>query len=127
MSDDRFTLKGRLTAFGFALKGLQFLWAGEPTTRFHAAGSVLAIVAAWALGLASWEWALVILMIGLVWFAEAVNSALERACDAITLDRHPMIGKAKDLAAASVLIMALTALGVAVVIFGPHVLALVGA
>ena len=127
MSDDRFTLKGRLTAFTFALNGLKFLWTGEPTTRFHAAGTVLALIGAWAFGFAAWEWAFVILLIGLVWFAEAVNSALERACDAITLERHPMIGRSKDLAAASVLIVSLTALGVAIVLFGPRLLALLGA
>lgn len=115
-----------MTAFRFAIKGLATLWRGEPTTRFHAAGSILALLGAWGFGFARWEWALVLLLIGLVWFAEAINSAIERACDAITLDRHPMIGKAKDLAAAAVLTVALTALAMAVLLYGPRVVALLG-
>ena len=125
MSDDRFTLKGRLTAFTFALRGLKFLWQGEPTTRFHAAGTILALAGAWAFDFAAWEWAFVVAFIGLVWVVEGMNSAVERACDAITRERHPLIGRAKDLAAGAVLIMSLTALGVAIILYGPRVLALV--
>ena len=126
MSDTRFTVKGRLTAFGFALTGMKTLWKSEPTTRFHAVGSILALAGAYAFDFARWEWAFVVTLIGLVWFAEAINSAVERACDAITLERDPMIGKAKDLAAASVLIVSLSAAGVALLLYGPPVWALVG-
>lgn len=126
MSDERFTLKGRLTAFTYALRGLKFLWQGEPTTRFHLAGTILALLGAWAFDFATWEWAFVISLIGLVWFAEGINSAVERACDAITLERHPMIGRAKDLAAGAVLIISLTAVAVAALLYGPRVVVLIG-
>ncbi|MBW0145371.1 diacylglycerol kinase [Sphingomicrobium clamense] len=126
MSDTRFTLAGRLKAFTYALRGIKFLWQGEPTTRFHLAGTVLALGGAWYFDFATWEWAFVIAFIGLVWFAEGVNSAVERACDAITLERDPLIGRAKDLAAGAVLIISMTALAVALLLYGPRVVALLG-
>lgn len=127
MSDARFTLAGRLKAFTFALAGLKALWRGEPTTRFHAVGTVLALLGAELLDFAAWEWAFVILSIGLVWFAEAINSAVERACDAVTLEHDPKIGLAKDLAAASVLIVSITVLVLASLLYGRHLLPMVGA
>lgn len=126
MSDPRFTLAGRAKAFTFALAGMKALWRGEPTTRFHAVGSVLALLGAVLFDFAAWQWAFVILAIGLVWFAEAVNSAIERGCDAITREPHPMIGLAKDLAAASVLIVSITVLLLAALLYGPPLLALAG-
>ena len=124
MSDTRFTLTGRLKAFTFALKGLAALWRGEPTTRFHALGSIAALLASWWLGLDRWEWVVVVTMIGLVWFAEAVNTSLERLADAVTLEHHPLIGLSKDVASAAVLIVSITALIAGLIVFTPHILAL---
>lgn len=100
------------------------MWAEEPTTRFHLVGSIAAVVAGFWLEIARWEWLFVIAAIGLVWFAEAVNTAVERLADAVTLEQHPLIGKAKDVAAASVLIISLTAFVGGILIFGPPLLAL---
>ncbi|WP_265530753.1 diacylglycerol kinase [Sphingomicrobium marinum] len=102
------------------MKGLAALWQGEPTTRFHAVGSIAAIAAGWWLGLERWEWAFVVTMIGLVWFAEAVNTSLERLADAVTLEHHPLIGLSKDVASAAVLIISITALLTGLIVFGPY-------
>ena len=102
------------------------MWKGEPTTRFHAVGSIGALGLAWWLGLERWEWFAVILMIGLVWFAEAVNTAVERLADAVTLEHHPLIGIAKDVASAAVLIVSITALIAAVIVFGPYLMEMAG-
>ncbi|WP_265562298.1 diacylglycerol kinase [Sphingomicrobium arenosum] len=107
------------------MKGLKALWREEPTTRFHAVTSIATLLAALALGLARWEWALIVIMIGLVWFAEAVNTAIERLADAVTLEHHPLIGKAKDVASTSVFLASLTATAVGALIFVPHILALI--
>ena len=119
-------MRERAKAFTFALKGLATLWREEPTTRFHAVTSVLTLAAALVLGLARWEWALIVLMIGLVWFAEAVNTAIERLADAVTLEHHPLIGKAKDVASTSVFLASLTAAAIGAVVFVPHLVELFG-
>jgi diacylglycerol kinase len=56
---------------------------------------------------------LVLLAITLVWIAEALNTALENLADAAVPETHELVGKAKDTAAARVLIAATSALIVA--------------
>ena len=67
------------------------------------------------------EWGLLVLAIGLVWTAEALNSAVEFAVDLASPDYHELAGKAKDVAAGAVLLAALTAIAVAACVFGPRI------
>lgn len=57
--------------------------------------------------------ALVVLAVGLVLVAEAVNGAIEHLADAVHPAHHPLIGIAKDAAAGAALAASLTAIGVA--------------
>ncbi len=59
-----------------------------------------------------------------VWTAEALNTALEFLADASHPEFHPLIKKAKDAAAAGVLISALGAVIIATLIFGSRVCSL---
>lgn len=48
-----------------------------------------------------------LVMIGaivLVWMVELLNSALESVADAVSLEVHPLVGRAKDLGSAAVLL-----------------------
>lgn len=65
------------------------------------------------------EWCLIILCIGGVISAEAINSSLETLADKVSDKPDPFIGKAKDLAAGAVLIMAIASVGVGLLIFLP--------
>ncbi len=56
--------------------------------------------------------------------AEGFNSALERLCDRVSMERHPLIKAAKDLAAGSVLLFVFAAVAVGLIIFVPHIVAL---
>jgi diacylglycerol kinase (ATP) len=76
------------------------------------------------LRIAHWEWVVLTLTIGLVLAAEGFNTAIEATVDLATRDRHPLARIAKDVAAGSVLICALTAVVVGVLIFGPRLWAL---
>ncbi len=40
----------------------------------------------------------------LVLVAELLNSAVEAVCDAVTVERHPLIGRAKDIGSAAVML-----------------------
>jgi diacylglycerol kinase (ATP) len=55
----------------------------------------------------------------LVVLVEFVNSAIETAVDRISLERHPLAGRAKDLASAAVLLAVLMSGLCWVVIAGP--------
>jgi len=114
-------LKKRVAGFAAAFKGVRTLIQGEDHAKIHLLATVLVLFAGWWFSLERWEWVGIILAMGLVWGMEALNTAIERLTDLVSPDYHPLAGKAKDLAAAAVLLAAVAAAGVGVVIFWPHV------
>ena len=71
------------------------------------------------LGLGRLEWAVIVLAIGLVWMAEFVNTALEAVVDLASPDLHPLAKIGKDVAAAAVLMGAITSVVVGLLVLGP--------
>ncbi len=61
--------------------------------------------------------ALLIMVIGMVIALELVNSAVERACDALSKKDNPLIKIAKDAAAGAVFVVALCAVFVGLLFF----------
>ena len=62
--------------------------------------------------------------VALVLVTEMINTAIERAMDFITMDRHPYIKAIKDIAAGAVLVASICALLTGLFIFLPKILAL---
>lgn len=51
-----------------------------------------------------WQTAALIASVLLVWIAELLNSAVEAIADAVSLEAHPLLGRAKDLGSAAVML-----------------------
>lgn len=117
-------LRARLQSLAFAAAGLRALLQHEPNARIHAAATLAVIALAAALGLSAVEWALLALAVGGVWCAEALNTALECLCDVASPGPHELIRRAKDVAAAAVLVASMAALAVGALVFMPHLVAL---
>lgn len=120
----KFEMKKRLRSFKYAFNGIKILLANEHNAWIHSVAAVVVIVAGLAVGLSRTEWLLVILCIGMVFAAEAMNTAIERLTDLYSPDYHPKAGAAKDLAAGAVLITAMAAAVVGLWIFLPKLIAL---
>jgi diacylglycerol kinase len=115
-------LRARAAGFAFALRGVAAL-AREPHARIHFATALaVAALAAW-LRVPPGEAALLALAVGLVLAAEALNSALEALADRVAPDRHPLVARAKDIAAGGVLLAALAAAVAGLLVLGPRLLA----
>ena len=71
------------------------------------------------MGISRYEWAIILLVIGAVWTAEFLNTALEAILDIASPERHPLAQIAKDVGAAAVLIAAVVAIVVGLIILGP--------
>jgi len=110
-------LKSRLQSFVHAFAGIGTLVRSEANARIHAAATIAVVVAGVVLGIERLEWLAVTLAIGLVWTAEALNTAFEAICDVVSPDHHPEVGRAKDVAAGAVLIASLCATVVAGLVF----------
>lgn len=115
-----FTLKARVRSFKHAGRGLWVTVTTQHNAWIHLLATIAAIVLSVACGLSRWEWCVIIFATALVWITETLNTAVELLADAVTLERHPLIRGAKDVAAGAVLVAALGALVVAGVVFVPH-------
>lgn len=118
------SLKKRVDSFRFAWQGLADLLRSQPNARIHFLAGLLALGAGIFFRISRGEWLAVILCIALVFALEAVNTAIEYLTDLVSPDFHPLAGKAKDVAAAAVLIAAAGALAAGGIIFLPKILAL---
>jgi diacylglycerol kinase (ATP) len=115
----RFSLTYRLRSFGFAFKGLGYVLRTQHNAWIHLVASGVVVGIALFLDLSRTDWCWLILAMGAVWCAEAFNTALEELANAVDSEPNPMIGRAKDAAAAAVLIAALAAATIGVIILGP--------
>ena len=111
----------RARSFAAAIAGLRVL-AGESHSKIHALATVLALIAGGVSKLTRIEWCALVFAIALVWVAEGLNTAIEKLADAAVPEQHELVGKAKDVAAAAVLIAALAALAVGALLFVPRLL-----
>ena len=116
---------GRLRSFRFALRGLAAAVGGQPNARIHLAAAVLVAAAGLAFRI-SWIEAGFVAS-ALVWVAELLNTAIEHVTDLVAQGQHPLAGKAKDVAAAAVLIAAAYALLMGASVFGPRVFSMLKA
>ena len=117
-------LKKKVFSFKYAFSGLKELWVHESNTRIHLIFTILVMLMAILLKVSSVEMCVLVFIIGAVWSAEAMNSAVERVVDLVTLDKKPLAKAAKDLAAGSVLLLAITSVVIGLVIFLPKIISL---
>ena len=110
-------------SFACAFRGITALLKSEVHARIHLAATVVVIAVGWWFGITAGEWIAVVLAIGLVWVAEALNTAIEYVADLAHPDEHPEVKKLKDLAAAAVLFASIAALVVGLIVFLPRLCA----
>lgn len=116
--------ESRPAAFRHAFAGLAYLLRSQPNARIHAVITAIAVTLGLALGFTRIEWALLIGAIGLVWLAELFNTAVEALVDLVSPEHHRLAGASKDLAAAAVLVAALTSLLIGLLLFLPRLVLL---
>jgi diacylglycerol kinase (ATP) len=90
----------------------------------HLCATVVVVAAGFLLDVSRSEWCWLVLAMMSVWTAEAINTAFEFLADVAYPDFHPLIKRAKDVAAGAVLIVALGAAVIALLVFGPRLIEL---
>jgi diacylglycerol kinase (ATP) len=105
-------------SFRFAGQGIVDLFRFENNAKVHLLIAGFVMVAGFLLNLSRTDWAIILTQIGLVWAAEAFNTALEKLCDFVSPGLHPQIKAVKDLSSGAVLILAITAVLVGLIILG---------
>ncbi len=115
-----FHIRKFIKSFGYAGHGVWQLIRHEQNARVHILATIVVVVVGFLTGLNRYEWLGVCIAIGLVWSAEAFNTAIEKLVDLVSPQKHPQAGLVKDLAAAGVLICAIVAVTIALLVFVPH-------
>lgn len=115
------SLHKRIASFRYAFQGLADLFRSQPNARIHALAVALVTAAGFYWHISRLEWMAIVGCIALVLAFEAINTALEYLTDLVSPDYHPLAGKAKDVAAAAVLIAALGAIIIAAIVFLPRI------
>jgi diacylglycerol kinase len=124
MTKKPFSIKARLKSFKYAFQGWKVLIGDEHNARIHLVAAILAIIAGFVLKISSLEWIIIVMLIGLVFAAEAFNSAIEYVCNFISPQYHELIKKVKDISALAVLFIATSAFVSGLIIFVPKILKL---
>jgi diacylglycerol kinase len=113
-------------SFRCAFAGLWHALRTQRNFRIHVSIAIIVVITGMFLRLRRDEWAIIALTIGFVFTAELFNTVIEAIIDLVTEDYHPLAKKAKDVAAAAVLMAAITAVAVGLLILGPPLLAQLG-
>jgi diacylglycerol kinase (ATP) len=89
-------------ALRVALQGLAAAWRHEIPFRMEVVAFLVVLPFSFLVGKTALERALLIGSLLLVLIVELLNSALEATLDRVSLEHHPLIGRAKDIASAAV-------------------------
>lgn len=119
-------LKRLFKSFTYAFEGLKYAFKYEQNILVHSLATILVIIAGIFFKISLMEWLIITLIIGLVIATELINTSIEATIDLITQETHPLAKIAKDTAAAAVLIFGLAAIIIALIIFLPKFLVLIG-
>jgi len=117
-------LRRILNALRYSWQGLKAAVKYEAAFRQELALAVLMIPAAFFLGRTTVEVFFLVGTVIMVLAAELLNSAIEALADALSVERHPLLGRAKDLGSAAVMLLLIFAgavwIGVAISRFVMH-------
>lgn len=94
-----------INRFIFALQGIRNAWNSERSFRSQIIIMFFVLASLIYLKASSLWWAIIILVIGATLAAELINTALEYMIDFLHPNYHSEIGRAKDCAAAAVLVL----------------------
>ncbi|MDQ6609650.1 MAG: diacylglycerol kinase family protein [Bacteroidota bacterium] len=118
----KFSWKERGNSFGYAWQGIKALFRTEHNAWIHAVITMAVLIASFIFKVSSIEAAVLVLTIAFVFVTEILNTAIEKAMDFISIEKHPQIKLVKDLAAAAVLVASIAAIVTGALIFLPKVL-----
>ena len=95
-------IKRLINAFGYSLSGFKVAFAKEDAFRQEVFLSIILVTVAVYISNSSIELVLLIGSTLLVPIIELLNSAIEATVDRVSLDKHPLAKRAKDIGSAAV-------------------------
>ena len=122
MTNTGFSLKSRLGSFKYAFRGLWLLLRNEHNSRIHFFAAIVAVALGFFLKINLFEWSVLVIVTGIVFLTELINSSIETISDIVDNEWNEKIRNAKDYAAAAVLVAAIISILAGGIIFIPKIL-----
>lgn len=119
-------LRKHTISFQHALDGIMWAINTQPNYIIHAFLSLMSVIAALYFRVSYAEFLTLLILITVGLAIETVNTSIEKVSDAITKDFNHDIKIAKDVAAGAMFIYAIGATIIAIIIFLPKFLSLIG-
>jgi len=111
-----------IKSFYYALSGIAYAIKTQRNMKIHTLALILVLAAGFWLELSSLEWAIALIMAGIVIICEMLNTAIEALVDLKIEEYHALAKVAKDVAAGAVLIASILSVIVGLLIFVPKIL-----
>ena len=112
----------RALSFKYAFEGLVTALKDQPNLKLHFVAAIAVVFISYFLHISRTEWLIIVLTIGFVITTELTNTAIEEIVDSFTDQAHPAAKKAKDVAAAAVLVASIASVVIGILIFLPYIL-----
>ena len=112
-------------AVKYSLAGIEYAFTNERNLRIQLVFAILSILLGRWLKLSSIEFIVLFLTIGLVIFAEMVNTAMEFLFDLYSEEYKEEIKVGKNIASGAVLITSIVSVMVGIILFLPKILNLI--
>ncbi len=116
-----FSIANRAKSFLHAGRGMYLLLRYEHSAWIQLSFMLVVIALSLELDISGSDWRWMMLLIGMVLCAEGLNTAIEYACNAVSVEYCEHIKTAKDVAAGAVLLISLTAAAIGVQTLLPYV------
>jgi diacylglycerol kinase (ATP) len=117
-----FSVSGRIQSVKCAVRGIALMLRSQHNAWLHAVASAAVLIAGGLFRVSAGQWCWLVLAIMAVWTAEALNTALELLADVASPEFHPLVERAKDIAAGAVLISAIGSVVIGLLVLGPYAL-----
>lgn len=111
-----------VNSFKYAFQGLIHALKEGRNFRIQTLAGTLVLILAWLFNFTRFEWSILLVTISLVLTAELLNTVIELIVDLTVKEKMlPKAKTAKDVSAASVLLISIFAAIVGLVLFIPHI------
>ncbi|MBS7020282.1 MAG: diacylglycerol kinase [Firmicutes bacterium] len=123
---NKITLKKYTNGLKYAMSGLKNAYQNEQSMTLHLITTIFIFTLCILLKVSPLQWAVSILLLGLIAGMELINTSLEAVIDLICPKIHPLAKVGKDTASAAVGFFSCLAFVFWCIMFGPDIINIVG-
>ena len=113
--------KNFLQSLKYAIQGIKYVFFNERNLKIQLLFAVFAVVVSVFLKLTDVEWILLCLTIGMVLFAEMLNTAIEIVLDLYSQEYDENIKIAKDISSGAVLLTSIMSVAIGGILWIPKI------